>query len=88
MQVGWICMKLGLAKKAPRLWARQAAEAEFAQKMQDSVYNVMAMDIESTVAGAVSKCSADTSVSKEVRRERLMGLLKLGKIFQTKVVDL
>ena len=25
MQVGWICVKHGLAKKAPRLWARHAA---------------------------------------------------------------
>ncbi len=25
MQVGWICVKQGLAKRAPRLWARQAA---------------------------------------------------------------
>ena len=25
MQVGWICVKHGLAKSAPRLYARQAA---------------------------------------------------------------
>ena len=25
MQVGWICVKQGLAKSAPRLWQRQAA---------------------------------------------------------------
>ena len=25
MQVGWICVKQGLAKSAPRLWARQIA---------------------------------------------------------------
>ena len=27
MQVGWICMKQGLAKYAPRLWQRQIAVA-------------------------------------------------------------
>jgi hypothetical protein len=25
MQVGWICVKHGFAKNAPRLWARHAA---------------------------------------------------------------
>ena len=25
MQVGWICVKQGLANSAPRLWARHAA---------------------------------------------------------------
>ena len=53
--------------------------------MENSVYNLMAVDIETTVAAAVAKCCADTSVSKEVRRERAMGLLKLGKIFQGKL---
>ena len=27
MQVGWICVKQGLANSAPRRWARQAAVA-------------------------------------------------------------
>ena len=42
----------------------------------------MALDIESTVGAAVDLCLHDTSVDKETRRARAMGLLKLGKIFQ------
>ena len=48
----------------------------------------MAVDIESTVAAAVEKCCADTSVTKEVRRERISGLLKLGKIYAGKLPSL
>ena len=47
----------------------------------------MAVDIESTVGAAVRLCSSDTSVSKEVRRARLVGILKLAKIFQAKIPD-
>ena len=61
------------------------AQSQFASKMQDSLYNMFALDIETTVAGAVQKVCADTSVSKEVRRERARGLVKLGKIFQMKL---
>lgn len=65
--------------------AKAKAQAEFASKMQSSLYNLMAMDIESTVAAAVALATADTSVTKEVRRERAKGLLKLGRIFQGKL---
>ena len=61
---------------------KAAQQAQFAAQMQNSLYNLMAIDIESTVASAVAKCCADTSVSKDVRRERAKGLLKLGKIFR------
>ena len=57
-------------------------QAEFQSNIQNSLYNVMALDIESTVGAAVDLCLHDTSVDKETRRARAMGLLKLGKIFQ------
>jgi len=62
-------------------------QEKFAEDIQASMYNLMALDIESTVAAAVSLCCADTSVTKEVRRERAHGILKLGKIFQGKLPD-
>jgi len=59
--------------------------AEDREKIQQHLFNIMALDIESTVGAAASLCLADTSITKEARQERAEGLLKLGRIFQKKV---
>lgn len=63
---------------------QQAAAQSYAQTMKEKLFNVLALDIESTVGRAVDLCLADTSVDKETRRARAQGLMKLGKIFQGK----
>ncbi len=45
----------------------QTAAAAHAQKMQAALFNVMAVDIESTVGRAAMLCLHDSSVTKEVR---------------------
>ena len=64
--------------------AKQAHMEQFEEKLKKSIYNLMATDIESSVASAVAMCCADTSVSKEVRRARAQGIIKLGRIFAGK----
>eukprot|EP00310_Coccolithus_braarudii_P025005 CAMPEP_0183333362 /NCGR_PEP_ID=MMETSP0164_2-20130417/2273_1 /TAXON_ID=221442 /ORGANISM="Coccolithus pelagicus ssp braarudi, Strain PLY182g" /LENGTH=457 /DNA_ID=CAMNT_0025502271 /DNA_START=17 /DNA_END=1390 /DNA_ORIENTATION=- len=54
-------------------------------KIQEHLYNIMALDIESTVGSAARLCLSDTSISREERQERAKGLLKLGRIFQGKL---
>ena len=63
---------------------QQAQQACFGAAAQEGLFNVLALDIESTVGAAASLCLADTSVDRESRRERARGLLKLGLIFQGK----
>jgi len=65
------CRRLGRRLTCRRARVRQAA-----------LFNVMALDIESTVGRAAHLVLHDTSVTKEQRRERARGMLKLGRIFQ------
>jgi hypothetical protein len=69
--------RMASAEKASKL-------DEFTAKWQSNMFNLIAADIETSVAGAVAKCCADTSVSKEVRFARARGLVQLGRIFQHK----
>jgi hypothetical protein len=50
--------------------------------MQANLFKMMAMDIENTVGRAALLCLHDVSVTKETRRQRADGLVKLGKVFQ------
>lgn len=61
------------------------AAAVAAATMKEKLFNVLALDIESTVGRAVGLCLAGTSVDKETRRARAKGIMKLGKIFQGKM---
>ena len=72
-----------------QLAAKYGAEAteKFEQLMRSMLFKLMAPRVEGTVASAVAMCCADTSVSKEVRRKRAYGLLKLGRVFQRKGPD-
>ena len=66
--------------------AEQVAAAELsAATMKAKLFNVLALDIESTVGRAVGLCLADTSVDKETRRARTKGIMKLGRIYQGKM---
>jgi len=56
--------------------------AEEKARLEGQLYNVMALDIESTVGAAARLCLHDTSVSKEARKERARALAKLGRLFQ------
>jgi hypothetical protein len=76
---------IGAASELAKLQGEKPPEdqtAEHAAKVQASLFNVMAIDIESTVGRAAMLCLHDSSVTKEVRKERARGLLKLGRIFQ------
>eukprot|EP00316_Scyphosphaera_apsteinii_P011855 CAMPEP_0119300612 /NCGR_PEP_ID=MMETSP1333-20130426/2532_1 /TAXON_ID=418940 /ORGANISM="Scyphosphaera apsteinii, Strain RCC1455" /LENGTH=440 /DNA_ID=CAMNT_0007302443 /DNA_START=27 /DNA_END=1349 /DNA_ORIENTATION=+ len=53
-----------------------------AREMQLTLFNVLALDIESTVGRAAMLALQDTSITKEKRHDRARGLLKLGRIFQ------
>jgi len=64
--------------------AEEQADSNKAQ-MQEHLFNIMALDIESTVGSAARLCLSDTSISREERQERAKGLLKLGRIFQGKL---
>jgi len=64
---------------------QRAAAEHAAATFKDKLFNVMALDIESTVGRAVDLCLADTSVDKETRRARAKGIMKLGRIFQGKL---
>ena len=64
---------------------QKVAAEKAAGTMKEKLFNVLALDIESTVGRAVGLCLADTSVDKETRRARAKGIMKLGKIFQGKI---
>ena len=51
-------------------------------KMEEAIFNVMALDIEAAVGAASRLALADTSVDKAQRQARAQGMLKLGRIFQ------
>lgn len=70
---------------AQNLTAIQKEREETWKKFQEALFNVTALDIESTVGRAAQLCLHDTSVTREIRKERAKGLLKLGRIFQAKV---
>jgi len=61
---------------------RAKAMEELGEKMKGMFFQLMVVKIESTVAAAVAMCTADVSVSKDVRRQRAYGIRKLGRIFQ------
>jgi len=58
------------------------------KRLQEHLFNVLALDIESTVGAAASLCIHDSGIDREARRERAEGLLKLGRIFQGKLEPL
>jgi len=60
-------------------------QAKKRNELEESMFNIMALDIESAVGTAASLCLADVAVSKEVRQQRAKGMLKLGLIFQGKL---
>merc|ERR1712087_566279 len=60
-------------------------QAKQRNELEENMFNMMALDIESAVGAAASLCLADTSVTKEVRQKRAQGMLKLGLIFQGKL---
>lgn len=60
--------------------AEPTAQAEFQRSLELSLFEMLALDIESTVSAVAMLCLGDTSVTKEVRRSRARGLQKLGKV--------
>jgi len=60
-------------------------QAEGRSQMEQHMFNIMALDIETAVGAAARMALSDASVDKETRRERAQGLLKLGQIFQGKL---
>ena len=60
--------------------AEPTAQAEFLRSLELSLFEMLALDIESTVSAVAMLCLGDTSVTKEVRRSRARGLQKLGKV--------
>lgn len=52
--------------------------------MKALLFQMVALQIETSVEAAVAMCCADVSVSKEVRHRRTVGILHLGRIFQGK----
>jgi len=52
---------------------------------EQHLFEVMALDIESAVSAAAKMALADKSISKDDRRERARGMLKLGLILQGKL---
>eukprot|EP00966_Prymnesium_polylepis_P306472 7082004-Prymnesium_polylepis.1 len=75
--------------KLDRLNEEEKAKAmeELAEKMKLGVFGLLASMSVASVGAAVSMVLADTSVTKEVRRSRARGLIKLGRIFQGKTTD-
>jgi len=54
-------------------------------KIENAMYNIMAIDIESTVGKAAALALHDKSVDRAQRKQRAQAMLKLGRIFQGKV---
>mmetsp|Transcript_81152 Transcript_81152/g.161424 ORF Transcript_81152/g.161424 Transcript_81152/m.161424 type:complete len:143 (-) Transcript_81152:378-806(-) len=54
------------------------------EKIKMALFAMMIPKMEMTVAVTVSMCCADTSVSKEIRRQRAHGIIELGRLFQKK----
>lgn len=50
--------------------------------MQQALFGVTALDIESTVGRAAMLALHDSSVDRATRRARALALIKLGKLFQ------
>ena len=66
--------------------SQQATQApSFQREVEGSLFEVLALDIESTCSAVALLVLGDVSVSKEVRRRRARGLQKLGKIFQGEI---
>ena len=88
-QAGNVSRMLKAGKKMEKLKRKQGADeapnADDHEAQQTSLFNMMALDIESTVGKAAKLCLQDTSITKEQRRTRAKALLKLGRILQAKV---
>merc|ERR1719164_44261 len=73
--VGMVGASQAHTKETEDMDVREKAEAteKFEKTMKSGLFRLMAPKIEATVASAVGMCCADTSVSKEVRRQRAYG---------------
>ena len=65
--------------------AQESADAAHRDELENNMFNIMALDIESTVGTAAKLCLFDSSIDKDTRRARAAGLYKLGLIFQGKL---
>ena len=74
-------------KEAEIMQRRAQHQKDVMPHILEALWNVSALDIESTLRSVCDKVCHDKSVKKEVRKKRCEALSVLGKVFQTTEAD-